>query len=77
MNKKRKIQNEIDAAIVAAVESYRRAHQNLKTVTAPSPRWEIACNMMMDRAAGALDVLWELSPESKAWTETGWCDSAS
>lgn len=66
------MKNKIKEQIVGAVESYRRAAFNLKSVTVTTPRWEQACHMMMDRAAGALDVLWILDPTNAAWKTTGW-----
>ena len=66
---KRKTVHELIAECVA---SYRRSAANLKTVRVSTPQWERACNMQMDRAAGARDALFELCPDSPAWRDTEW-----
>lgn len=66
------MRKKISEQIVGAVESYRHASKKLKTVTAETSRGKRAYHMMMDRAAGALDVLYTLDPENPAWASTGW-----
>lgn len=65
-------QDKIGQQIHECVASYRRAQRNLQEVKIPSPTWTRACEMMMDRASGALDVLYTLAPNHRAWKDSEW-----
>ena len=67
----------ITLQITEAVSAYRRAFNNKKQSiaggdTPQTDTWKRACDMMMDRAAGALDALWEIDPKNPAWRDTDW-----
>jgi len=65
-------QDKIASLIIESIASYRRAHANLKDVRIDSPAWQRACEMQMDRAAGAIDVLYDIAPKHKAWRDAEW-----
>lgn len=73
--------NKISLLIRQHVDAYRKSHASLKQVrdlkgdrigVTDTTRSERAFQMQMDRASGALDVLFELVPKDTAWADTGW-----
>ncbi len=65
------MKKKIHAQIVKHVEAYRASNKNRKACKVGSGGIR-AYQMQMDRAAGALDALFELDPTNPAWTETRW-----
>ena len=60
----------ISILIERYVENYRHAAIGYRTNKENNSGR--AFQMMMDKASGALDALFDLDPGNKSWTETGW-----